>query len=42
MKKISDRLGRQWTVVFEPSSNEVTSDEIKVYSKAGGHRRRLE
>lgn len=42
MKKISDRLGRQWTVVFEPSSNEVTSDEIKVYSKAGGHRRRLD
>lgn len=42
MKKISERLGRQWTVVFEPSSAEVASDEIKVYSKAGGHRRRLE
>ena len=42
MKKISDRLGRQWTVVFEPSSNEVTSEEIKVYSNAGGRRRRLE
>ncbi len=42
MKRISERLGRQWTVVFEPSSDEVTSDEIKVYSKAGGHRRRLE
>nr|AGC72432.1 hypothetical protein [uncultured bacterium A1Q1_fos_2037] len=42
MKKISDLLGRQWTVVFEPSSDGVTSDEIKVYSKAGGHRRRLE
>ena len=42
MKKISDRLGRQWTVVFEPSSDEVTSDEIKVYSNAGGRRRRLE
>ncbi len=42
MKKISDRLGRQWTVVFEPSSDEVTSDEIRVYSRAGGHRRRLE
>lgn len=42
MKKISDRLGRQWTIVFEPSSNEVTSEEIKVYSLAGGHRKRLE
>jgi hypothetical protein len=40
--KIFERLGRQWTVVFEPSSDEVRSDEIKVYSTAGGRRRRLE
>jgi hypothetical protein len=42
LKKIFERLNRQWTIVFEPSSDEVRSEEIKVYSKAGGHRKRLQ
>lgn len=42
LKRIFERLGRQWTVVFEPSSDEVRSDEIKIYSTAGGRRRRLD
>jgi len=29
-------------VVFEPSSDDVRSDEIRVYSTAGRRRRRLE
>lgn len=40
-KRIFEQLGRQWTVVFEPTSEEVASEEIKVYRKAAGRRQRL-
>ena len=39
--KIFERLSRQWTVVFEPSSPEVTSDEVVVYAKVNGRRKKL-
>ena len=41
LTRIFERLSRQWTVVFEPSSSEVESEEVRVYSIAGGRRRRL-
>lgn len=39
--RIFELLGRQWTVVFEPTSNEVESGEIKVYRRTSGRRQRL-
>ena len=39
--KIFERLSRQWTVVFEPSSPDVTSDEVAVYAKVKGKRKKL-
>jgi len=41
LRAIFDQLARQWTVVFEPTSEDVGSDEVKVYSRAGGRRQRL-
>lgn len=41
LAKIFERLSRQWTVVFEPSSPEVTSDEVVVYAKVNGKRKKL-
>jgi hypothetical protein len=41
LTKIFERLSRQWTVVFEPSSKDVESAEVKIYSNAGGRRRRV-
>ncbi|MEO7974898.1 MAG: vWA domain-containing protein [Thermoanaerobaculia bacterium] len=38
---IFERLGRQWTVVFAPTSDEVKSEEIKVYRRTSGRRQRL-
>ncbi len=38
---IFEQLGRQWTVVFEPTSDEVKSEEIRVYRRADGRRQRL-
>lgn len=38
---IFEQLGRQWTVVFEPASDEVRSGEIRVYRRSGGRRHRL-
>ena len=41
LAKIFERLSRQWTVVFEPTSPEVTSDEVVVYAKVNGKRKKL-
>ena len=41
LRQVFDQLARQWTVVFEPSSAEVRSDEVRVYARADGRRRRL-
>lgn len=41
LDRIFEQLSRQWTVVFEPTSDEVRSEEVRVYSTAGGRRRRL-
>ena len=42
LAKIFERLSRQWTVVFEPSSPEVKSDEVVVYAKINGKRKKLD
>ena len=39
--RIFEQLGRQWTVVYEPTSNEVKSEEIRVYRRVEGRRKRL-
>lgn len=41
LSRIFEQLGRQWTVVFEPTSDEVKSEEIRVYRRANGRRQRL-
>jgi hypothetical protein len=41
LNEIFERLGRQWTVVFEPSSPDLTSDEVVVYAKLNGKRKKL-
>jgi|JI10StandDraft_1071094.scaffolds.fasta_scaffold112756_2 hypothetical protein len=41
LSRIFEQLGRQWTVVFEPTSDAVKSDEIRVYRRANGRRQRL-
>jgi hypothetical protein len=41
LERIFERLARQWTVVFEPSSAEVRSDEVRVYARIDGKRRRV-
>ncbi len=40
-RRIFEQLGRQWTVVFEPTSDDVKSEEIRVYRRADGRRQRL-
>lgn len=42
MDEIFERLGRQWTVVFEPTSEEVQSSEVRVDATLDGHRKRLQ
>ena len=39
--RIFEQLGRQWTVVYEPTSAEVKSEETRVYRRAKGRRQRL-
>jgi hypothetical protein len=41
LRRIFDRLARQWTVVFEPSSEAVRSQEVRVYARLDGRRKRL-
>jgi hypothetical protein len=42
LERIFERLSRQWTVVFEPSSEAVSSDEVEVFGRnARGRRRKL-
>lgn len=41
LKRIFEQLGRQWTVVYEPTSDAVKSEEIRVYRRANGRRQRL-
>ncbi len=40
-RRIFDQLGRQWTIVYEPTSDDVKSEEIAVYRRADGRRKRL-
>ncbi len=39
--RIFEQLGRQWTVVYEPTSDDVKSEEIRVYRRTNGRRQRL-
>jgi hypothetical protein len=41
LDQIFEILGRQWTVVFEPTSEEVKSGEIRVFRRLDGRRQRL-
>jgi hypothetical protein len=41
LTRIFEQLGRQWTVVYEPASDDVKSEEIRVYRLANGRRQRL-
>ncbi len=41
LSRIFEQLGRQWTVVYEPTSDDVKSAEIRVYRRANGRRQRL-
>ncbi|MEO8197804.1 MAG: VWA domain-containing protein [Thermoanaerobaculia bacterium] len=41
LSRIFEQLGRQWTVVFEPTSDDVKSEEIRIYWRADGRRHRL-
>ncbi len=41
LSRIFEQLGRQWTVVYEPTSDDVKSEEIRVYRRANGRRQRL-
>jgi hypothetical protein len=38
---IAARLARQWMVVYEPESDRVRSEEVEVFERRGGRRRRL-
>jgi len=41
LDEIFELLGRQWTIVLKPTSDEVKSAEIRVYTKRAGRRQRL-
>ncbi len=41
LNRIFEQLGRQWTVVYEPTSEEVKSEEIRVHRRVNGRRQRL-
>jgi hypothetical protein len=41
LSRIFEQLGRQWTVVFEATSGDVKSEEIRVYRRTDGRRQRL-
>ncbi|MGE0641811.1 MAG: VWA domain-containing protein [Thermoanaerobaculia bacterium] len=40
-ESVRELLAQQWTIVFEPTSSDVKSADVKVYRTVDGHRRRL-